>query len=840
MALRVWLPLDGDLRNLGTSNYNISVFRGSEVYDNNGKIGKCFNANGVNTLKISNIISDFYNYTSYSLCAWCYCTAQNTVHPGSAIISGGDWNHQVLNLAMSDWSTDHYTHLRISGTNWSRTYYYNFNLNTWYHIIVSCDGNKTYAYVNGNIIGDTADSFLPTSISGNDICIGGATYYAGMQFFGKINDVRIYDHCLSAAEVREIAQGLVLHYKLDGPMGGSGINLMLNTNAEKGTIYWGNWATATNRSVVTLNGKKWFHFTASAGASAYGGFYQDNVTTSNQLVIKPNTNYTISALMFASDDTKCRFWYHVRSTEGGANISQGAGNITVTSTPQRYSYTFNSGSNSTYTINRLNMMIGAAYESSTDHEVYFTEVKLEEGTNSTPWTPAPSEMGIDTTKIEDSSGYGHNGEIISELHTSNDTARYNNSTLFDGVDDCIIVPYNTVCPENIFTINLWFKKDAIGTKSYETLFGGPNGFEMDTRAGGATSLSLYMASSRSGNRNAITPLTLGNWYMITMTRDETKEKYYVNGIFQSEIDAKSMPTGVYRIGAWASNDKQNYYGLISDFRIYCTPLLDTDIKQLYNVSMKVDNLGGVHGYEFIEQQSNMIFPIELSRSNLQFTNGLSKYTQANCQVTLTDQGYHIYRPPNLTLANDGSTMWGGLKLVNQKTDGIATYDDNRDNNWGLQKGHTYFAAFHAKGKSSNSASWAWSNNMGWSGGGINASPTIIINTGIPSNFQGEKDCIFIFTINDDIAKNCTSAYSSYVVGTTYLSYRHLAFNWVYGSTGELGTDLYLTNFRLYDITDQISQIKKTGVINFSSLVEQTNKAQIRKNSELLATEFIEM
>ena len=56
---------------------------------------------------------------------------------------------------------------------------------------------------------------MPTTIEGNNIAIGGATYYGGMQFFGKINDVRIYDHCLSNKEIKEIAKGLMLHYKLD-------------------------------------------------------------------------------------------------------------------------------------------------------------------------------------------------------------------------------------------------------------------------------------------------------------------------------------------------------------------------------------------------------------------------------------------------------------------------------------------------------------------------------------------------------------------------------------------------------------------------------------------------
>ncbi len=236
MPLQVWLPLNGDLTNNGLKEYNLSMFRGTETYNASGKIGKCFYSNGVNTIKILNIIPDFYNYSAYSISAWFYIEARNTVHNGSAIISAGNWNSQVINLAVGGWSTDHYTELRVSGTSWSKLYSYNFNLNTWYHAVVSCDGSKTYAYVNGVLIGDTQPSFLPSSIEGNDIAIGGATYYAGMQFFGRINDVRIYNHCLSQKEIKELSKGLVAHYQLNDPYSTS--NLIPNGNGDLGASGW--------------------------------------------------------------------------------------------------------------------------------------------------------------------------------------------------------------------------------------------------------------------------------------------------------------------------------------------------------------------------------------------------------------------------------------------------------------------------------------------------------------------------------------------------------------------------------------------------------------------------
>jgi hypothetical protein len=50
----------------------------------------------------------------------------------------------------------------------------------------------------------------------------------------------------------------------------------------------------------------------------------------------------------------------------------------------------------------------------------------------------------------------------------------------------------------------------------------------------------------------------------------------------------------------------------------------------------------------------------------QWIGGLDKYIQTNCQCTLTDDGYRIYRPANQNNESSGGSnnMWGGLILRN--------------------------------------------------------------------------------------------------------------------------------------------------------------------------------
>ena len=229
----------------------------------------------------------------------------------------------------------------------------------------------------------------------------------------------------------------------------------------------------------------------------------------------------------------------------------------------------------------------------------------------------------------------------------------------------------------------------------------------------------------------------------------------------------------------------------------------------------------------------MINMLQIPASSIvlkQWTAGLSSYTQSNCSCTLTDKGYRIYRPPNKNPTNDGRTMWGGFVLK----------PFNINSNF-LQKGHTYVLKFHISGQSSNSAEFYWTNQVGWGGGGLEPSPSNVLFSSIPSNFNGEYDFIYRWTINDNVTKICTSSYSGFVAGTEYISYRDFKWGFNYTNTGALGTDVYITDLRMYDITNiDDTEIKKTGILETGSLEEITGNFRIAKDYETMSNYFYEI
>ena len=106
----------------------------------------------------------------------------------------------------------------ISGTRTYNTYYGNttLNINEWHHIGFTYDGEQIRLYIDGKLDGTFA--FTGMKLSSLPIRIfSWANNYSTTIYTGKkkINDVRIYDHCLSEAEVKEISKAKILHYKFD-------------------------------------------------------------------------------------------------------------------------------------------------------------------------------------------------------------------------------------------------------------------------------------------------------------------------------------------------------------------------------------------------------------------------------------------------------------------------------------------------------------------------------------------------------------------------------------------------------------------------------------------------
>lgn len=225
MALQVWLPLNGNLDNQGLSN--ITVTNNGATVSDNGKIGKCYEFDKdyliTNNIEIGDDFSICYWVKYKSLeyprthvgirhSAGAYTGTNKGWDIGHGLPSGGyvkfdinDGNGHRQNIGLREMEP--------------------LQIDTWKHYTIICSFSKKIVqlYVNGLLEYTASISSNIESFKTNYPLTIGALY--GWSLYGFLNDVRIYDHCLSPKEVSEIAKGLVLHYKMD-----EGVHGLANTN----------------------------------------------------------------------------------------------------------------------------------------------------------------------------------------------------------------------------------------------------------------------------------------------------------------------------------------------------------------------------------------------------------------------------------------------------------------------------------------------------------------------------------------------------------------------------------------------------------------------------------
>lgn len=584
MALQVWLPLNGDLRNQGLSD--VTVTNNGVIFDNNGKIGKCAYFNGSSWIKIT-LPVNMTTLKNTSIAAWIKST--------SSILALGGISHDAgtgqaaCTLYSSGWQFPNGTTYKyVAGGQANIT-----NKSTWNHVVCTIDNININTYLNGILITTVTIESLSalTNLSSTNFLEIGCDHPGGNEFLtGYINDFRIYDHALSLREVKELAKGLILHYPLNNN-GIGNLNILSDFdtsfqsyNNGTTTLFTNQMNNGTQEIVSNIGGinGKCLHLHSSGGNNR-------QYRTKN---LEQGKTYTISADYY-SLNAQSTAW---RGELNGGNYSW-VGNNAAYTTPgkwQRLSYT--------YTNLTSNAVIYFFVYCAQGQDCYVKNIKIEEGESSTPWCP----YFLDSNIIEyDCSGFGNNGIRNGIIEYISDTPRYRTcSNITNNSSYIKIDNLQTSGFSNSYSFSWWGK---ISSFSGRMFWGFSNGIRLNGvyngnlwNTGDSSNNPLYVP----GTTTQIAVPSVNTWHHFVMTGDGTNCKLYLDGEYYGIAKTyKSISGTTIYINGWDNGTSYSGQIYISDFRIYCTTLSADDIKALYEDSASIDKNGNFHAYEYIEDDN---------------------------------------------------------------------------------------------------------------------------------------------------------------------------------------------------------------------------------------------
>jgi len=185
----------------------------------------------------------------------------------------------------------------------------------------------------------------------------------------------------------------------------------------------------------------------------------------------------------------------------------------------------------------------------------------------------------------DISGNGNNGTVKGAILTSDRFGVVNSAYMFDGVDDYIEIPAK-VYSLNSYTYSLWVNPSSIPSSStatvnrYTSIFNiGNYGAAQQILISNNPSLGHvglggggYNMDGNVVRTNSGSVPTTNKWYHLTLTRSNTKIKFYINGFVVDSVvykasNAKYKTPIRATIGA-RHGDSQFFHGKIDDIKIF--------------------------------------------------------------------------------------------------------------------------------------------------------------------------------------------------------------------------------------------------------------------------------
>lgn len=598
MALRIWLPLNGNIENRGLSGPASS--EGTIVYGD-GKVGgkalymeSAVTTNGIYAPKQEKqvfTVSIWFKAPGYTGTRRDLCNeGRDYTTYGWRISLNSNTNQIVMRIS----TLDIYTH--------------NFTPNTWYHVAISKDENAVARfYVNGELVSTQSNCpDLNYSESNGYVNVGRMGYSTSNNkiyaYTGYLNDFRYYDEALSQKQIREISKGLIVHYKLAPP------NINSNLAVDNPLINSGATSVGYNKDTHT------YTIVSPVGDSTWG--YGLNIGSTNKCIVPWNSTYRFSFEVWVPTQHEIRVDFNNYANEGSSwsgndnDLTSARYNDTVITVPAQTwtKLVFGSKNANTNNTNQVAIYdvskIGLRTMNDTEPVTwYLRNFKYELGDTATEYVPyGYNQMESLNT---DCSGNLYNSSTLGTLYCNTDSARYLTSTNFINNTSYIKLPIlNTANLTNSFTIACWSKNSSIGGKMMWG-FGDGNRLNIYPTNGILCCNTGNSANNPYKNNGAsieYSPL-VGNWHHYVMTGDGVSNKLYIDGELAGIAKTYAGPTGTQLyISGWDTGAQYKWIdGSISDFRIYSTPLSAEDVKELYQTSAIIDNLGNAYSREFREE-----------------------------------------------------------------------------------------------------------------------------------------------------------------------------------------------------------------------------------------------
>ena len=569
MSLQVWLPLTKDLRQQGLASV---TYTGTPVFKNIGKLsGKSLDLN----TRISFNCSALANKTVFSIAFWAKVNSDTNLTSnwvdviGLTDISSGGTNGQLR------WETCYasgYESRGISGHDngtYAITQYGATSgttpvtvKNTWEHRVFTVSATQCTEYVDG---------VQRATYGVNGGHLSGAFWLGETnKINGEIQDVRIYDHCLSQMEVKELSKGLILHYPLSDYNIGN-------------TKLWSLDSYTKSASLTTSN------------------TYIYSIPTKT-VYLTPGKQYTVGAEVRVNQDNILFYFDSNCTDENGVYSGNDAAqtvnynpSITLTKNewiPVWITTTIKADAGKPYYHHGF-LFRTSSGTITTNCEI--RNIQVYEGAEKLPIRP------FNNTMVYDCSGFCNNGSPMTTTMTvSSDTSKYIYSTHFNAIDDGILIENLQLSDmiNSAITYAFWIKPEGeSGARSI--YFGSYSGTSWSIEKTTGNVIRLYWMGSPDEVCSGAT-VTDGVWQHVCITKNGTNDvKVYINGIQKwSSTTAHNALTfsTTYRIGRDVrSNDGTPYKGLMSDVRIYATALSADDVKSLYQNCATIDPDGTIRG-----------------------------------------------------------------------------------------------------------------------------------------------------------------------------------------------------------------------------------------------------